>query len=67
MCKAAPKFCRGNEEVDKKDDLEEDMHIGELGRQQAGGDGGEVVGRAEAGAEQQQPLGRRARGRAQGQ
>jgi len=50
--------------VDKKDDLEEDMYIGELGRQQAGG---EVVGRAEAGAEQQQPLGRRARGRAQGQ
>ena len=53
--------------MDKKDDLEEDMYIGELGRQQAGGDGGEVVGRAEAGAEQQQPLGRRARGRAQGQ
>ena len=42
-------------------------HVGELGRQQAGGDGGEMVGRAEAGAEQQQPLGRRARGRARGQ
>ena len=43
----------------------EGVHVGELGRQQAGGDGGEVVGRAEVGAEQ--PLGRRARGRARGQ
>ena len=43
----------------------EGVHVGELGRQQAGGDGVEVVGRAEVGAEQ--PLGRRARGRARGQ
>ena len=25
MCKAAPKSCRGNEEVDTKDDMEVDM------------------------------------------
>ena len=40
----------------------EGVHVGELGRQQAGG---EVVGRAEVRAEQ--PLGRRARDRARGQ
>ena len=29
MCKAALKSCRGNEEVDMKDDLEEDMDMKE--------------------------------------